>query len=274
MPRRLDAQQDRLAARRLGFDLREVELAALLELVKLLRDDSRAERTHHLMILRNDDLTARQLVEEERDSLVEGDAALKENLAARRVEEQLPDRVEDRPRLRLARAGEQIADRHAVLELVDRGRGKDRTDRAELGVGLVVDLVGDVFDLDTQLLRDRIEEAARTRRADAAHHRRPEVHRLVVDHALRVLAAAIDDRIDVRMQELRALDVRRHLAHLKIEGNELPRVLDDLTARHNETRQVIERYARNLEELERQPLDRTAAAMPAAIATPRAGNLA
>ena len=76
------------------------------------------------------------------------------------------------------------------------------------------------------------------------------------------------------MQELRALDVRRHLAHLKIEGNELPRVLDDLTARHNETRQVIERYARNLEELERQPLDRTAAAMSAAIATPRAGNLA
>ena len=83
--------------------------------------------------------TAHELLEEERDGAVERYTALEENLAARCVEEKLADRVEDRARLGLACAREQVADRNAVLELVDRRRGKNGADIVlDVPVGTVV----------------------------------------------------------------------------------------------------------------------------------------
>ena len=76
------------------------------------------------------------------------------------------------------------------------------------------------------------------------------------------------------MQELRARDVRRHLAHLEVERNELARVLDDLAAGDDYRRDVLEgRDSCNLEELEREALRRAAAARAASGAVPGAGDL-
>ena len=237
--RRLDPEQDGLATRRLVLDLGEIELAGVAEIVKLAGDHRRTESAHHLMILRYDNFAAGELLEEERDGAIERDTALEENLASGSVEEKLADRIEDRARLSLACAREQVADWNAVLELVDRRRGKNGANRAELGVGIVVDLVCDILDLDAELRRDRVEEAASASGADARHHARPELHRRVVHHALGILAAAVDDCVDVGMEELRARNVRRHFADLEIKRNELARVLDDLAARHDDCRDVL-----------------------------------
>ena len=243
--------------------------------MELARDDRGTERPHHLVVLRDDDFAAGELLEEERNGAVERDAALEKDLAARRVKEELADGVEDRARLGLARAREEVADRNAVLELVDRRRGKNGADRTELGVGIVVDLLRDVFDLDAKLRRDRVEEATSASGADARHHARPELHRRVVHHALRVLSAAIDNSVDVWVKELRARHVRRHFADLEIKRDELARVLDDLAASHDDCRDVLERSnACNFEELKCEALRRAAAASAAPRAMPGTGNLA
>ena len=273
--RRLDPEQDRLATRRLVLDLGEIELSGIPEVVELARDYRRAKSAHHLVILRNDDFAAGELLEEERDGAVERDTALEENLAAGSVEKQLADRVEDRARLGLACAREQVADRNAVLELVDRRRGKNGANRAELGVGLVVDLVCDILDLDAKLCRDGVKEAASAGGANARHHARPELHRRVIHHALGVLAAAVDNSVNVGMEELRASHVRRNFADLEIKRDELARVLDNLATCHDYCRDVLERSnACNFEELKREALRRAASASATPRAMPSACDLA
>ena len=90
---------------------------------------------------------------------------------------------------------------------------------------------------------EEVEEAPRARRAYAAHHARPQLHGRIVDHALRVLAAAVDDRVDVGVEELRAGDVGRHFADLEIERDERARVLDDLAARDDDRGHLVETAA-------------------------------
>ena len=77
------------------------------------------------------------------------------------------------------------------------------------------------------------------------------------------------------MKELRARNMRRNFADLEVERNELARVLDDLAARHNNRRDVLEGSdSRDLEELERETLRRAATASAAPRAMSGAGDLA
>ena len=76
------------------------------------------------------------------------------------------------------------------------------------------------------------------------------------------------------MQELRPHHMRRDLAHLEIECDELPRILDDLASRHDNRRDILQgRQLRLLEELDRKPLHGTATAGATSIAPSRAGHL-
>ena len=224
------------------------------------------------MVLRDHDVAPRQLAQIVRYRAVRGDAPLEEDPPAGTVQQQLPHAVEDRARLRAARPREEVADRDAVLELVDRRGRKDRADGAELGRGVVVDLPRNLLHRHAEFRRHAVEVAARPRRAHAGHHRRPEVHLRVEHHALGVLPAAVDDRVHVWIEELRPRDVRRHLAHLEVERNETVRVIDDLTARHDRRRHVLEREPRLLEEIVRRLAHRAHAAVPAPTAPPRAGE--
>ena len=61
----------------------------------------------------------------------------------------------------------------------------------------------------------------------------PHAHLVVEDHALAVLAAAVDDRVHVRVVAFRPGDVRGDFADLEIVRDEAFRVLDDLAARHD-----------------------------------------
>ena len=69
--------------------------------------------------------------------------------------------------------------------------------------------------------------------------------------------------------------MRRHLADLEVERQELLRVFDDLAARDDNRGKLGNALdAGDLEELKRQPLDRTAAAVAAGRTMARAGDLA
>ncbi len=232
----------------------------------------RAKSAHHLVIFRNDDFTARNFAQIVRHRRIGRDTALEEDLLPALVEQQLADAVQNRTGLSTARPRQKVAQRDAVLEFVDGRGGQHRADGAELDVRVVVDFVGNLLNRHAELRGDAVQIAARARRADAGHHGKPHAHLLVVDHALAVLPAAVDDGVHIRIVMFRARHMGGHFAHLEVIVDDTTRVLHDLAARHDRAGDVLRLQPRVGQKRHDRLADGAHVATAAGRATPRASD--
>ena len=194
------------------------------------------------MELRNDDVVPRDLLQIIRDRAVGGHAAL-ENDVSLVVEQELSDSGNDRARLCPAGSADHLPERHAVLELVDRGGAENGADRRKFQIGIVIGLFRHLLHGNAEFEGDAVEERSGSRRADPAHLGGPHSHLLVVDHRLAVLPADVENRPDMRVVVQRSRHMCGDLADLEIIMDEPFRPFDNLTAGHHRAADVLRRHS-------------------------------
>ena len=136
------------------------------------------------------------------------------------VEKQIAHAGDDRSGLGATGGRNHVAQRIAILELVDRGGAQHGADRRKLQRRIVIHVLGQLFDGHVQLCRDAVEKCAGAGGADAAHLRHPNLHVVVEQHGLAVLPAHVENGPAIGIVMRRRGDVRRHLADRGVEMHE------------------------------------------------------
>jgi len=193
---------------------------------------------HHLASLRDQDRVAGDRLKVVGHGAIRGDPAL-ENDRSVVVEKQVAHARDDRPGLGAAGRCNHVAERIAVLELVDRGGTQHGADRRELEGRIVIHALGQLLDGHVQSCRDAVQECAGAGSTDAAHLRDPDLHVLIEQHRLAVLSADVENGPAIGIEVGCRGNVCRHLADRGIEMHKAKKLVNHLAAGRDGTCHVV-----------------------------------